>query len=457
MSGETAAAAAPVQPSAHPIRTDFNRLARLAGPVVISRLGIMTMGLTDTIVTGRYSAEQLGFLALGWAVTSSVMGAAIGLLSGVQVMASRAVGAGTPELAGAALRRGLVYGLWVGIAAAVVLGVGGPRFLALLRMKGNLAAGAAGPLAILAVSMPSFAISLAASSWLEGLGRMTPPMVLMWIANALNLAVDLVLVPGRFGLPAMGADGAAAATFAARTFLALATCGYILWMPGARALGVFDKPARSRSAEIEQRRVGYGSAASNFFEMSAFSAMSVIAGWISPLTVAAWALTMNVVSLIFMVPLGLSTATAVLVGQAYGANDAKSLRRAAGVGFAVTAAFAVVIALGIWPTAGLIAPLYTSDAAAIALAAGALALSCVFYLPDAVQVVVAQSLRARGDVLVPTLTHLTSYVAIMLPLAYVFAIPLHGGLTGIVLAVTIASYISAGLLLGRFWMLARRD
>jgi multidrug resistance protein, MATE family len=457
MSGEAAAAAAPIAASAHPIRSDFNRLARLAGPVVISRLGIMTMGLTDTIVTGRYSAEQLGFLALGWAATSSVLGSAMGLLSGVQIMASRAVGEGQPHLAGAALRRGLVYAFWVGIAGALVLGYGGPKLLSVLGLKGNLAVGAAGPLIILAVSMPSFAISSAASSWLEGLGRMTPPMLLMWGANILNLAVDLVLVPGRFGLPALGADGAAAATFTARTFLALATCGYILRMRDARALGVFDKPPRSRPIEIEQRRVGYGSAASNFFEMTAFSAMNIIAGWIGPLSVAAWAVTLNVVSLIFMVPLGLSTATAVMVGQAYGANDAKALRRAAGIGFAVTAAFALVIALCIWPSAGLIAPLYTSDAAAIALAAGALALSCVFYLPDALQVVVAQSLRARGDVLVPTLTHLTSYVAIMLPLAYLFAIPLHWGLTGIVLAVIIASYISAGLLLGRFWMLARRD
>jgi len=312
-------------------------------------------------------------------------------------------------------------------------------------------------LVILAVSMPSFAISSAASSWLEGLGRMTPPMLLMWVANGLNLGVDLVLVPGRFGLPALGADGAAVATFAARTFLALATCGYILWMRDARALGVFDKPARSHAVEIEQRRVGYGSAASNFFEMSAFSAMNIIAGWIGPLSVAAWAVTLNVVSLVFMVPLGLSTATAVLVGQAYGASDAKGLRRAAGIGFAVTAAFGLAIALCVWPCASLIAPLYTSNTAAIALAAGALALSCVFYLPDALQVVVAQSLRARGDVLVPTLTHLTSYVAIMLPLAYAFAIPMRWGLTGIVIAVIVASYISAGLLLGRFWMLARRD
>jgi MATE family multidrug resistance protein len=310
---------------------------------------------------------------------------------------------------------------------------------------------------VLALSMPSFAISSAASSWLEGLGRMTPPMLLMWVANILNLGVDLVVVPGRFGLHPMGAMGATLATFSARTFLALATLAYIALMPDARRLGVFAKPPRDRALERQQRRVGYGAAASNFFEMSAFSAMNVIAGWISPVTVAAWALSLNVLALVFMVPAGLATATAVLVARAYGAVDARGLRRAAAVGFAVTIACGIAIGLVVWPSALIVVTLYTSDAQTIVLAAGALTLSCVFFMPDGLQVVVAQSLRARGDVVAPTLTHLASYIFVMLPLAYVLAIPLKWGLTGIVAAIIIAAYVSAGLLLGRFWWLARRD
>jgi MATE family multidrug resistance protein len=191
--------------------------------------------------------------------------------------------------------------------------------------------------------------------------------------------------------------------------------------------------------------------------VSAFSAMNVFAGWISATAVAAWAVTLNMLALVFMVPLGLGTATAVLVGQAYGAGDARRLHRAAAVGFAVTAAFGLAIGVADLAGARFIAPLYTSDPAAILLASGALALSCVFYLPDGLQVVAASALRARGDVLVPTGTHLTSYIAVMTPLAWFLAIRLGWGLTGIIAAVTIAGYLSAGLLLARFWMLSRRD
>jgi MATE family, multidrug efflux pump len=455
MSGE--AAASPVAAPSHSLRDDLTRLARLAGPVVVARLGVMAMGLTDVIVVGRYSAVELGYMALAWALASIVLSASMGLLSGVQVMASRAIGAGDPAGAGAALRRGLSYGLVIGVASAISLTLAGPPLLGLLGLKGDLARGAAAPLIILAASMPSFAVGSAAASWLEGLGRMTPPMVLMWVANAVNLAVDLVVVPGHFGVPALGAVGATCATFAGRTFLAIVTLAYIARMPDARRLGVFDKPPRSRPLEIEQRRIGYGAAASSFFEVTAFAAMNVFAGWIGATAVAAWAVSLNVLAVVFMVPLGLGTATAVLVGQAWGAQDLRRLRRAALLGFAVTAVFGVVIGALDLPAAHVVASLYTSDAPTIGLAAGALALSCVFYLPDAMQVVVASALRARGDVLVPTCTHLASYMLVMLPLAWWLAIRAGWGLTGIVAAAIIAAYVAAGLLLGRFWMLSRRD
>ncbi len=162
MSGEAAAAALEAA-SPHPIRRDFTRLGRLAGPVVAARLGIMVMGLTDTIVVGRHSAKQLGFMALAWAVTSPVLSSSLGLLSGVQVMTSRAVGEGRTAGAGAALRRGVVYAAWIGVAAALVQAAAGPPLLQALGLKGGLAQGATQPLIILAASMPSFAIGAAAA------------------------------------------------------------------------------------------------------------------------------------------------------------------------------------------------------------------------------------------------------------------------------------------------------
>lgn len=435
---------------------ETRELLRLAGPVVLARLGIMTMGLSDAIFVGRYSAEQLGFHALAWAPTAVVLTMAIGALSGVQVMTARALGEGRRAETGAVLRRGLVYGFWLGLGSMAILVVGGPLILAHVGLPPDLASGAGRAAVVFSLSMPTYVLACVLTFWLEALSRPTPAMLLMWAANGVNLVLLWICVDGRFGAPVSGAVGAAWATFGARLFLLAGLFAYVWRMGESRALGVFDRPPRDRPAEAEQRRVGYGAGASNFFEVASFAAMNVIAGWLGALAVAAWSVVLNVASLIFMVPLGLATATAVLVGRAYGARDGAAVVRAGAIGFSVTAIFGLVVSLVVWPAARPIAEIYTTDPRVIAMAAAALVLSCLFFLADAVQVVTAQALRARGDVWPPTLTHLASYVLVMAPLAWGLAIPLKMGLNGVVWAVVAASLVSAGSLLTRFWILARR-
>ena len=440
-----------------PVRTELAELSKLSWPVVISRLGIMAMGLSDAIVVGRYSATQLGYHALGWAPTSVVVTMAIGLLSGVQVMTARAIGEGRLHDTGAVLRRGLGYSLWIGLVSMAVLAAGGPLFLHSIGLEKSLADGATRVLLIFCLSLPGYVLSVSASFWMEGLSRPGPGAWIMWIANGINLALDLILVPGHFGLPALGAIGGACATTGARAFLAIFMLSYIALMPEARALGVFDKPERNRAAEAEQRRIGFGAGASNFFEVAAFASMNLIAGWIGGLAVAAWAVVINVAAVVFMVPLGLSTGAAVRVGIAYGARDTVGVVRAGLVAFAVTGVFGALVSFVIWPNAALIASAYTVNPVTLAMAIPALALSCLMYFPDSLQVVTAQALRARGDVWLPTGTHLTSYIVIMMPLAWWLAIPQHMGIMGMVWAVVFASVVSAGLLAVRFWVLARRS
>jgi MATE family multidrug resistance protein len=174
--------------------------------------------------------------------------------------------------------------------------------------------------------------------------------------------------------------------------------------------------------------------------------------------VAAWSVVLNAMAVIFMLPLGLSTATAVLVGRAYGADDRRGIVRAGTLGFGVAGVSLGLVSLAVGLFPHLIAGAYTQDPALANLVTPALVLSAVslFYVVDGLQVVGAQSLRARGDVLVPTLTHTLSYLVLMVPLAWILAIRMEMGLSGILWAVVAASFASAGLLIGRFVWLARR-
>lgn len=437
--------------------TDLIELLRLAGPVILSRLGIMVMGLTDAIVVGHFSAQQLGFHAMAWAPSSIFVTMNVGLLVGVQVMTARAIGAGKRHETGAVLRRGLSYGLGLGVASMALLALFGSLFLHSLGLKDGLADGATVPLIVFSLSLPVYAVSVVLTFWLEGLARPGPGAVFMWLANIVNLAANLLLVPGTFGLPALGATGGAWSTFIARSALMLALAVYVLRMKEARDLGVFDKPPRDKPAEIEQRKIGYGAGASNFFEVSAFAGMNLVCGWISAIAVAAYTVVLNVSAIIFMIPLGMATATAVQVGRAYGARDPEGMKRAGWIAFAVIGAVGVLCGLILYPTRHWVALAYTTDPAALEMILPALVLACFFLAPDAVQVVAAQALRARGEVWVPTVTHLISYALVMGPLAWFLAIPRGMGLNGVLISIIVTSFLAAGFLLTRFRMLDWRD
>lgn len=437
------------------LRSNLAELLTLAWPVVISRVGFMTMGLIDTLVVARYSTEQLGFHALAWAVSGVVLTTGMGMLSGVQVMTARHRGEGRPEATGGVLRRGSVYGFWIGVVAMLVLTLGGEALLTSLRLEPALVAGAAPVLTIFALSLPFYMIGGAGSYYLEALSRPRTVTVAVIFCNLLNLAIGVVLVPGAFGLPPMGAAGAAWATFLARLAMVVWFYVAIFRLKDARSLGLFAKPIDGARSAMEQRRIGYGAGISMFVESAAFSSMSIIAAWLGGMAVAGWGILLNTAALIFMAPMGLSVAASVLVGQAYGANDRVGVRRFGYLSFGVCAGMLTLVAAFVFAAAGLIAAGFTPDPLLRDIVAAGLMLSCLFFVADGLQVVAGNTLRAQSDIVFPTVTHTISYTLVMCPLAWFLAIPLGLGLNGIVWAVAVASLLSAALLVARFWWITR--
>jgi len=435
-------------------RTAVKDLMTLAWPVILARIGIMTMGLTDAIVVGHYASRELAFHSLAWAPSSVVLTTAVGLMMGVQILTARLRGEGRHEEVGAVLRRGMVYAAQIGVASMLALAVFGPWVMKSVNFGEGLGEGASGPLVVFALSMPAYLISVAAQFFLEGLSRPKPGMWAMWVANGVNVGLNLLLVPDLLGLGVDGAVASAWATFGARTALAAFLIIYILRLPEAKKWNLWTKPVRDPVVEREQIKVGLGAGASNFIEVGAFAAMTLIAGLLGTNETASWAIVINMSAIVFMLPMGLSSATAVLVGRAYGEGDRPGVMRAGLAGLGVVTVLALIVALVIWPTAGLLVGAYTSDPALIAIAGPALVLATLFFVADGIQVVAAQANRAAGDVWWPTIMHFLSYGAIMMPLGWFLAHRM--GVDGLVWAVIIASLVSGALLAGRFLRVARR-
>ncbi|QMW22805.1 MATE family efflux transporter [Sandaracinobacteroides saxicola] len=449
--------------SAHPSHPDsgepdgsLGELLRLAGPIALSRLGIMGMGLTDAIVVGQYSATELGYHALGWSLTGPVLYGGIGLLIGVQVMTARLIGADRPQDTGAVLRRGLSYAFWLGVGFTLALLLIGDWALHHVGLEESLADGGGAALKVFALSITFYMLSDTLLFWFEAHGKPEKGTIAMWAANVVNLVLNLWMVPGHSPFGIDGAIASGWATFGARLSLLLFLLAFLISWDRSRPYGAYARAPRDPPAEREQRRIGYASGASFLIEGGSFSGLNILAGWLGTLVVAAWAVTLNVAGIVFMIPLGLAGATSVLVARGIGARSIVAVRRAFRLGLLVTAAVLVLLSLGVWFDPALIARAYGSDPALIALAAPALLLSCLFFLADGLQVVGANALRARGDVWWPTRMHFISYIVVMWPIAYGLAIPLGMGLNGIVWGVIIASLVSATALIWRFYALGER-
>ena len=433
-------------------------LFRLSWPVIASRVGVMLMALMDTIVVGQYSSAELGHLTLAQALHWVPALTSMGLLMGVQVKTAHFLGSGDLHRIGAVFQRGISYALTLGLAFMVLLLLGGTQFLALV-VKPEMVNGARLPLILFACSIPVFLPGQVGSLFLEALGRTRDTLIATLIANGLNVALLLLLVPGHvtlFGIHFEGAMGAATATLIARALQSLGLLIHILRLKETRPFDLMGGQEADAQGAAEQRHVGYATGAAYFIEVGAFAGMTLFAGHIGEIEVASWTIVLNYASVVFMVPMGLSAGCSVLVGKAFGAGDMKTLARMGRVSFIAAAAFMTCVVIFTALFAGVISRFYSHDDHLLPTVQMGLLLSCFFFIPDGLQVVAAQALRARKDILAPTLIHYISYGAIMLPLGFLFCLTLGWGVAGLVWAVVVASLISGTFQTARFLWLDRR-
>jgi multidrug resistance protein, MATE family len=424
-------------------------LLRLAGPVALARLGIIGMALTDVIVVGQLAPDELPHQALGWAPTAVFLVAAIGLLQGVQIWAARSIGEKNPEGAGVALRRGLMLGLIAGCLSAVLMWLGGERLFTTFGIEPELAAPSTPVMMILAISIPLHLLYIAGTFFLEAIKKPGISTAVMWGANAVNLALNLLWVPDH------GAIGSAWATVGARVFLAGAVLAWIFFLRDGAVYGVRKLGAKGPSYRA-LLAVGIASAVSQAVEAGAFSGMTVIAGRIGAHVVSAYQIMLNLMALVFMVALGLAAATAVLVSEAVGRREPQDATRAGWTGIGLNAIAMIIAAVLLFAFAQPIGRVYTADATLAALIASLMWIAAIVLHPDGAQVVIASALRARGDNWFPTFSHILAYAAIMPVLGYWFAEVQGMGVAGLLFAIFWSSVVSAAVLLARWWLLSKR-
>lgn len=426
----------------------WRALFHLAWPVVLNRAGLVVMAFADVAMTGRYDTSALAALSLGYAVTMPVYVTGIGCMTGIIATTAREHGSGSADTPAIALR-GLWWATAAGVVAALLCLLAGP-ILSLVGQAPELVAGGAAVALLLAPGTLFQVVFVAAGFYLEGTGRTRPGLVAMIGGNVLNVALNWLMIGGNLGVPAMGADGAALATTLARAAM---LAGLLVWMlrlpefaPWRGALRLWG-PGGWAAGE-EMRRIGFAGGAAYFFETVAFATLAQAAGLLGATALAAYTILHNIEAMVFMVALGLSVASAVMIGRAAGARDAGEARFSGLAGVAAAMGVVAVLGVALFAAAPAVVGFYSEDASLVARAVPIMAILAVSMIFDAGQVVLGQATRALGDSWGTTLCFFVAFFCVMLPVGLVLAFHTPLAEAGLFVG-TALGCITAVVLLGR--------
>ena len=434
---------------------DIKTLLNLAWPVVISRVGILTLGITDTVMVGRYASEHLAYLGIGMVPSNIFILIMIGLLMGTSVLVSNRFGAGDYEKTGDVLWHALPWGFAIGLVGFAFCYFG--EFWLLLSGQDAELAAKGGRVSIIAgLSLPLAALHMTTGFFLEGIRNPRPGMVIMIAANIVNIFANYILVYGMYGVPEMGAEGSIWATFIVRCMQVIAIFSYVWFFIDHEKFGL-RKPKISWKGGAELRRIGYASGISMGLENGAFNALVLFAGFLGTAAVAAHVIMINVFALFFMMGLGFGVATAVSVGNANGAGDMRQVSRWAWLGLSIQSVVMVVAGLLMLLTAKQTGAFFSNDPEVYKLAAAMIAWVAMALVFDTGQSLLAMALRARGDTWAPTFIHVIAYGVVMIPLAYVMIFPLGRGAMGLADGVILGTFVPFILVMLRYRWLDKRQ
>lgn len=415
-------------------RAEIGRLSALAWPVALTHLQWIALNVVDVIMLGHASTEELGYFGAGRLGNWVALIIGIAALTGVQVFAARAEGAGDKAACGAVFRQGVLFAL------AMAFGMMIPTLLfaePILRVAGvppELAGGGAAALMAMALNFPGQFLLAAASLFLEGLSRPRVAMTVAILTVPLNILFNWILIFGAGGIPAMGAVGAALGTALANLVGAALLLAYVARMPGRDAYGIGGSWRGAWREGRALRRFGLAPGIASGFENSGFAVLIALSTQFGAAVAGAFQVMISVHVVTIVLPLGFASAAAVRVGNAVGAGEQGEIARRAWLAIGLA-----LVALLPWTAAYLLAPdlLATpfSDDPAVRTAAVAMIVAMAAFLwADAVQIVSVFALRAAGDQVAAGVIQAVSYFGVMTSLGWLFVHRFDTGPSGIALA-----------------------
>lgn len=404
-------------------------MLRLAVPVVIVQVGMMAMGVVDTVMVGHISALALAAVALGNLYFFTLAVFAMGTLMVLDPVVAQAVGAGDRLAVARAVQRGIIIAAVLTVPAVLLLTSAGPVFTFARQPAEVIPMAAAYAIRTAPGTLP-FLLFVVFRQTLQSMGRTAPMVGAIIGANLVNGLLNWAFIFGHFGFEAMGVVGSAWATTLSRVLLVL-----WLWAASRRDLNPLLTPIRPEIWQLQPLvrmfRLGIPIGAQHVLEFGAFALVALMMGWMGTQAMAGHQVAINLAALTFMVPLGVGDAASVLVGQAVGRGNADEVRGAARAAFACGVAFMTVTGAIFLSLPEPLARLYSRDLGVIVVAASLIPIAGVFQIFDGIQVVASGVLRGLGDTRAPMVANLVGYWLVGIPVSFYLGFVVQLGPVGL--------------------------
>jgi multidrug resistance protein, MATE family len=438
-----------------PTGADFRALLRLAAPLVLIQVGTMLMGVVDTIMVGQVSPAALASAALGNMYFFSFAIFGMGVLFALDPIIAQALGARDELAVRRGLQRGLVLSLVLSVPVALVFLTVRP-VLELVNQPPEVIPDAAGFVHRNALSVWPFYVFVVLRQTLQAHRRVLPIGITVVVANLVNVGLNYLWIFGHLGFPAMGVIGSAWATTVSRWLMAV-----MIVALGWRTLRPYLREVAPNLLDVRpllrMLKLGLPIGGQMMLEGGAFNIMALLMGWLGVVQVAAHQIALNLASLAFMVPLGVSSAAAVIVGHAVGRGDAAAVRRSTVASLIVGAGFMLVTGLLFVVTPAPFAGLYSRDVMVLGLAVLLLPIAGVFAVFDGLQVVAIGLLRGLGDTRMPMIVNVVGFWCIGMPISLWLGFGLGYGAQGLWWGLVVGLVIVAVFLILRVRQREKRD
>lgn len=432
-------------------------MLRLAGPLIVNNLAVAGMGFADAVMAGQLGARSLAAVAVGGSFWFLGFTLCLGILMAISPIVARHYGAGNYHLIGRYTRQGIYLGAAMGLPLILFGNFLVPPLMVMFGIDAEFRELTAAYVAAITFGAPGIFVFLALRFTTEGIGFMRPIMYSSLFALTCNVFLNYVLMFGKFGAPELGAVGCGYASAITMWLVMFALLTYMARSSVYEAFEIFCRVAPLRLPVLKEIiTLGFPIAITVTAEAGLFAAVSILMGTRGTEITAAHQIAINFSSTTFMIPLALSSAITVRVGQLLGAGELAAARMNGIVGIVLCASIMTCSAAFLLIFRDAVVGLYTSDAGVIRIAISLLLMAAVFQIADGVQIGAAGALRGYKDTAFPMVINIFAFWVLAFPLAYLAAITYKAAPNLVWAGFVVGLSCAATLLTWRYFRLSRR-